>query len=62
MSDQVTTTPRERDININHISYEKSKQFQWKAIEPMRIKNGKWSQRCQCAKTGKFGVRRGFFL
>jgi hypothetical protein len=49
-------------IDINKVSYEESKKYQWKAIEPMQRKGEKWSQRCECKKTGAKGIRRGFFL
>ena len=49
-------------IDINKVSYEESKKYQWKAIEPMQRKGDQWSQRCECKKTGAKGIRRGFFL
>jgi hypothetical protein len=49
-------------IDINKVSYEDSKKYQWKAIEPMQRKGDQWSQRCECKKTGAKGIRRGFFL
>lgn len=61
-TNQPTTMSKTKLIDINAVSYEESKKYQWKATEPMKRKGDKWSQRCVCQKTGAKGIRRGFYL
>jgi len=49
-------------IDINKVSYEDSKKYQWKAVGPMQRKGDQWSQLCECQKTGAKGIRRGFYI
>ena len=57
-----TTTTTTTEIDINAISYQDSKKYRWKAVEPIQRKGKTWSQRCRCEKTGAQGIRKGFYL